>query len=63
MNLALLQAGYPITCVPLVLPGDYLDALQASDRGDEGPFIHLVSNLVVESQRDYLRLLKNLGEE
>lgn len=27
------------------------------------PFVNLVSNRVVEGQRDYLRLLRSLGEE
>ncbi|MBI4792812.1 MAG: Fic family protein [Deltaproteobacteria bacterium] len=62
MNLALLQAGYPITIIPPVLRGDYLDALKASNRGDHQQFVNLLSNMVCESQRDYMRLLKNLGE-
>lgn len=62
MNLALLQAGYPITIIPPVLRGDYLDALKASNRGDHQQFVNLLANMVCESQRDYIRLLKNLGE-
>lgn len=63
MNLALVQHGYPITIVPPVLRTEYLDALRASDRGDDRPFVNLVSSLVVESQRDYLRLLRSLAED
>jgi Fic family protein len=62
MNLALLQAGYPITIIPPILRGDYIDALKASNRGDHQQFVNLLSNMVCESQRDYMRLLKNLGE-
>lgn len=63
MNLALLQAGYPITIIPPIVRSDYIDALKASNRGDDLPFINLLSNMVCESQRDYLRLLRNLGED
>ena len=63
MNLALLQAGYPITIIPPVLRGDYIDALKASNQGDNQPFINLLSNMVCESQRDYIRLLRNLSED
>ena len=62
MNLALLQAGYPITIIPPILRGDYIDALKASNRGDHQQFVNLLSSMVCESQRDYMRLLKNLGE-
>lgn len=62
MNLALLQAGYPITIVPPVLRSEYLEALKASNRGENQPFINLVSNMVRESLLDYLRLLNNLDE-
>lgn len=61
MNLALLQAGYPITIIPPVLRGDYIDALKASNRGTNHTFVNLLSSMVCESQRDYLRLLKSLG--
>lgn len=60
MNLALLQEGYPITIIPPVLRGDYIDALKASNRGDNKPFINFISCMVLESQRDYLRLLRSL---
>jgi Fic family protein len=63
MNLALLQAGYPITIIPPVVRSDYIEALKASNSGDHQPFINLLSSMVWESQRDYLRLLKTLGEE
>lgn len=61
MNLALLQAGYPITIIPPILRSDYIDTLKASNRGANHPFINLLSSMVCESQRDYLRLLKSLG--
>ena len=61
MNLALLQAGYPITIIPPVLRADYIAALQASNRGNSEQFIKLLSTMVCESQREHIRLLRNLG--
>lgn len=63
MNLALLQAGYPIAIIPPVVRPDYIEALKISNSGDDQPFIRLLSNMVWESQRDYLRLLRTLSEE
>lgn len=60
MNLALLQEGYPITIIPPVLRGEYLDAVRRGNYGEVEPFVSLLSNMVWESQRDYLRLLQNL---
>ncbi|WP_321532545.1 Fic family protein [uncultured Desulfuromonas sp.] len=63
MNLALMQAGYPITIIPPVVRGDYIAALQASNSGNNAPFINLLSNMVWEAQREYLRLVQSLTEE
>jgi Fic family protein len=60
MNLALLQAGYPVTIIPPVLRSEYLTTVKESNRGNVAPFVDLLSNMVWESQRDYLRLLRNL---
>ena len=61
MNLALLQQGYPITIIPPVLRNDYMAAVRAGNTGDAAPFINLLSSMVWESQREYLRLLDSLG--
>jgi Fic family protein len=61
MNLALVQAGFPITIIPPVLRADYLNAVKTGNREDSIPFIHLISCMVYESQKEYLRLLKDLG--
>jgi len=63
MNLALLQTGYPIAIIPPVVRPEYIAALKASNSGDNQPFINLLSSMVYESQRDYLRLLRNFGAE
>ena len=60
MNLALLQEGYPVTIIPPVLRSDYLTTVRQGNNGNEEPFVTLLSNMVWESQRDYLRLLQNL---
>lgn len=63
MNLALMQSGHPITIIPPMLRSDYISALQASNSGDNMPFNNLLSNMVWEAQREYLRLVKSLQEE
>lgn len=62
MNLALLQRGYVITIIPPVLRREYLDSLKASNWGDDKPFINLITGMVYESQKDYLRILEALNE-
>lgn len=61
MNLALLQQGYPITIIPPVIRNDYMAAVRVGNTGDVTPFIDLISSMVWESQREYLRLLDSLG--
>lgn len=60
MNLALLQAGYPVTIIPPVLRANYLTTIRLGDTGDYQPFLLLLSNMVWEAQRDYLRLLQSM---
>lgn len=60
MNLALLQEGYPVTIIPPVLRSEYLSAVRESNFGNVAPFLNLLSCMVWESQRDYLRLLQSL---
>ena len=63
MNLALMQDGFPVTIIPPVVRPAYIEALKASNAGDNRPFINLVSNMVFEAQRDYLRLFRALTAE
>jgi len=60
MNLALLQAGYPITIIPPITRGDYISALRDSNKGDNKPSINFITCCVWESQKEYLRLLESL---
>lgn len=64
MNLALLQAGYVIAVIPPVVRRDYIDAIKkAQVSNDNGPFINFISNMICESQRDYLRLVSRLQQK
>ncbi|MCP4132705.1 MAG: Fic family protein [bacterium] len=62
MNLGLLQQGYVMTIIPPVLRSTYNETLRDYNKGKKKPFIDLVSAMVYESQKDYLRLLNHLEE-
>jgi len=60
MNLALLQSGYGIAIIPPVRRGEYIDALrmsQTAKNSDDKPFFSLIAECVIETQKDYCRLL------
>jgi Fic family protein len=63
MNLALLQAGYPITIIPPIIRSDYISTLRDAHKGNNQPFIDFISCCVWESQKDYLRLLMVLDRK
>jgi Fic family protein len=58
MNLALLQAGYPIAIIPPVLRREYLNSLNMIHQGKEKPFIDFIAGVCYESSKEYLRLLE-----
>lgn len=58
MNLALLQAGYPIAIIPPVLRREYLNSLNMIHQGKEKSFINLIAGVCYESSKEYLRLLE-----
>lgn len=58
MNLALLQAGYPVAIIPPVLRREYLDTLNKTHKGDFTPFRKLIAGVCYESAKEYLRLLE-----
>ena len=60
MNLALLQSGYNITIIPPVVRADYIRAIQETNHGNFTPFINFVSEMVLESQKEYLRIIEKL---
>lgn len=58
MNLALLQAGYPIAVIPPVLRREYLDTLNKTYKGSDRPFINFITGVCHESAKEYLRFLE-----
>lgn len=60
MNLSLIQDGYVITVIPPVLRGEYISALREYNKGKKKGFLNLVSSMVYESQKEYIRLLEAL---
>lgn len=61
MNLALVQDGFGIAIIPPALRGEYIDALRAAQRAespDDTPFLRLIAECLIETQKDYCRLLQ-----
>lgn len=56
MNLALLQDGYPVVIIPPILRSEYITVLEKAHT-DETIFMRFIAERVIESQKDYLRLL------
>ncbi|MDR1474390.1 MAG: Fic family protein [Endomicrobium sp.] len=59
MNLALLQAGYPLAIIPPILRSEYILAIRLANKDNVDPFYNFISNVEYESARDYVRLLKH----
>mgnify|MGYP002766176581 CR=1 FL=1 len=63
MNLALLKSGYNIVTIPPVVRNDYISALQhAQLHNNLQPFINFISEIVLESQKEYLRIIERLSD-
>lgn len=60
-NLALLQSGYNITIIPPVVRSDYIRALQDSNKNNFTPFVNFISEMVLESQKEYLKIIEKLN--
>lgn len=58
MNLLLMKAGYSITIIPPVYRSDYISCAYQGNKGKDEPFINLLSCMVYESQKEYLKLLR-----
>ena len=62
MNLVLLQAGYNITIIPPIVRNDYIMALQAAQiNNNKEPFVNFISEMVLESQKEYLKIIERLN--
>ena len=57
MNLALLQSGYNIVVIPPVARADYISALQETNKGNNTDFINFISEMVLESQKEYFKII------
>ncbi|MBC7427993.1 MAG: Fic family protein [Bacteriovorax sp.] len=58
MNLILLKNGYSITIIPPIYRAEYIACAYQGNKGNNIPFINLLSSMVYESQKEFLRLLK-----
>ena len=59
MNLILVNAGYGVVSIPPIWRNDYINALSASRwSNDMEPLSELIAECVIETERDYCRLLK-----
>lgn len=58
MNLNLIKNGYPITIIPPILRTEYINAVRKANYNENSDFLNLISNMVYESMKDYLRLIK-----
>lgn len=59
MNLALLQSGYVITIIPPIMRTGYISAIRQANKGVMTPFFEFMSEMVYESCKEYLRLIKS----
>ena len=57
MNLILLKNGYSITIIPPIYRPDYIACAYQGNFGNHIPFINLLSSMVYESQKEFLKLL------
>lgn len=58
-NLALLQANYSFLIFPPVVRADYINSIrEAQTNGKQEMFLNFLSEMVLESMKDYLSLLK-----
>ena len=62
LNVILLQHGYPITLIPPVLRAKYIDATAMANKGDSRSFYQFMAARILESGREYLRLVRHLSD-
>ncbi len=59
MNFILVNMGYGVVSIPPILRNEYINALTSSrNNNDMEPFAKLIAECVIETERDYCRLLK-----
>jgi len=57
MNLELMKCGYPVAIIPPIRRVEYFQSLESANRNDVTPFNELIAWVVLEAQKEYLRLL------
>ena len=61
-NLILLKSGYAVIIIPPILRADYIEALkQVQIKHNTKAFTNFISEMVLESMKDYLRIVKHLA--
>jgi Fic family protein len=63
MNLALLQSGYVITIIPPIMRSTYISTIRQANKGNVTPFLEFISEMVYESSKEYLRLIRSMKDE
>ena len=58
MNVLLMQHGYVVTIIPPIMRQHYFSAIKQGNDGHNESFINFISEMVYESHKEYLRLLK-----
>lgn len=59
MNLILIHFGYGVVSIPPIWRNEYINALSLSRQSNNmEPFFKLIAECVIETERDYCRLLK-----
>ncbi len=60
MNLILFKNGYPVTIIPPILRNDYILNIKTAQTEpyDKNPFYEFIAERVLESQKEYFRLIK-----
>lgn len=61
LNVILMQHGYAITLVPPVLRAQYIRGTADANKGNVVGFYKFMAERIIESQREYLRLVKSLS--
>jgi Fic family protein len=62
LNVILMQNGYPITIVPPILRAKYIQSTAEANKGGCVGFYKFMAERIIESSREYLRLVKSLAK-
>lgn len=62
-NLVLFKFGYAVIIIPPILRADYIESIKAAQtQNNERIFTNFISEMVLESMKDYLRIVKHLAK-